>query len=62
MELVLIETPIRRAQELLNGMRVAVDKALKNGEGLDEDIVFSLSDEVEKSHLPPYVDPGQGHN
>ena len=55
-ELILIETPIRRAKELLNGMRVAVDEALKKGQGSDADIVFSLSNEVEKTHLPPYID------
>ena len=54
MELMLIEIPIRRAKELINGMSVAVDKALKNRQKLDESIAFSLSEEVEKSHLPPY--------
>ena len=54
MELMLIEKPIRRAKELINGMSVAVDKALTNRQKLDESIAFSLSEEVEKSHLPPY--------
>lgn len=53
-ELVLIEIPIRRAKELINGMSVAVDEALKSGRRLDEDITFSFSEEVEKTHLPPY--------
>ncbi len=54
MELVLIETPIRRAKELINGMRFRIDEALKNRQGLGEGISISLSKEVEKSHLPPY--------
>ena len=55
MELVRIEAPIRKAKELICGIRVAVDQALEDGETLDEEIVISLSTEVEKSHLPPYT-------
>ena len=62
MELGLIGTSILRATVLLDGMRVAVDEALKTGQRLDENIVFSLSDEVEKTYLPPFVHPGPWRN
>ena len=62
MELVSIGTSIQRVADLLNGMTVAVDEALKKGQTLDEDIVFSLSDEVEKNYLPPFVRPNQWCN
>ena len=52
-ELVKKEAPIRRAKELINGMGVAVDEALKNGHSLEGGVIISLSNDVEKSHLPP---------
>ena len=53
-ELVQIETPIRKAKELVSGMCVWVAEALENGQESHEDITISLSDEIKKSHLPPY--------
>lgn len=57
-ELIQIETPIWKAKELINGIYHAVDGALENGQELDENIIMELSDEVEKSHLPPYYPAG----
>ena len=62
MELVSIGASILRVTALLNGMSVAIDEALKNGQTLDEKIVVSLSDEVAKTHLPPLVYPSQWRN
>ncbi len=63
MELVSIGTSIQRVADLLNGMTVAVDESLKEGgQKLDGDIVLSLSDEVGKNYLPPFVRPNQWCN
>lgn len=63
MELVSIESSILRATELLNGMRVAIDKTLNNRHTLDEEeIVVSLADEVAKTHLLPLVRPNVWRN
>lgn len=63
MELASIGASILRATELLDGMSVAIDEALKNGQTLDEEeIVVSLSDEVAKTHLLPLVCISQWRN
>ena len=54
-ELVLIETPIRKAKELLNGISAAANKALGKRRDVDGAITVTLSAEVEQSHLPPYL-------
>jgi len=61
MELVSIGISIQTVADLLNGMREAVDEALRKGQTLDEDIVFvfSLSDDVEKNYPLPFVRPNQ---
>ena len=53
-ELVTIQTPIRKAKELISGMSVAVSRACKNRQSADKEWVISLSDDVEKTYLPPY--------
>ena len=57
MELVSIETPIRNAKELLNGISVAVGEAIRNRRDVDEDITVTLSEEVQQSHLPSHRKP-----
>ena len=55
-ELTLLAIPIQRAKELLNGMNVAYERACEGKQELDDDeeIIVSISESVQKSHLPPY--------
>ena len=50
-ELVILQTPVRKAKELINGMSVAVDRACKNRHNADEELVITLSDDIYKTHL-----------
>ena len=53
-ELVTIETPIRKAKELISGMNMAVIRELKNKQSANEELVITLSDDVENTYLPPH--------
>ena len=55
-ELTLLAIPIQRAKELLNGMNVAFERTSEGKEELDDDeeIIVSIADSVQKTHLPPY--------
>ena len=57
MELADISAAVREVKDLINGMCVAVAKALESGQKLDEGITISLSDEVKKSYLSSYPLP-----